>query len=87
MGDFSDCIGLFPGLLTTPAPEGDGTDDRLGTGMDMEVLDGDALLTLSITVTSPAGEIDQCVIRLTLCRDALGYPGEGGVEIPLRKRH
>ena len=31
----------------TPAPGGDGTDDRLGTGMDMDVLDGDALLTLA----------------------------------------
>src|SRR3984893_13946577 len=39
MGDFSDCIGWFPGFLITPAPGGDGTDDRLGTGMDMDVLE------------------------------------------------
>jgi len=39
MGDFSDCVGWFPGLLITPAPGGDGTDDRLGTGMDMDMLE------------------------------------------------
>ena len=56
MGDFSDCIGLFPGLLITPAPGGDGTDDRLGTGMDMDVLDGDALLTLAAVTVEGFGQ-------------------------------
>ena len=56
MGDFSDCIGWFPGLLTTPAPGGDGTDDRLGTGMDMDVLDGDALLTLAAVTVEGFGQ-------------------------------
>src|SRR6202011_5466675 len=56
MGDFSDCIGWFPGLLITPAPGGDGTDDRLGTGMDMDVLDGDALLTLAAVTVEGFGQ-------------------------------
>ena len=30
MGEFSDCIGLFPGLLITPTPGGDGTSDPPG---------------------------------------------------------
>ena len=55
MGDFSDCIGWFPGLLITPAPGGDGTDDRLGTGMDMDMLDGDALLTLAAVTVEGFG--------------------------------
>jgi hypothetical protein len=56
-----DCIGWFPGLLITPAPGGDGTDDRLGTGMDMDVLDGDALLTL-VAVTVEGSKNSNLVI-------------------------
>ena len=56
MGDFSDCIGWFPGLLITPAPGGDGTDDRLGTGMDMDVLDGGALLTVAAVTVEGFGQ-------------------------------
>src|SRR5260221_11193373 len=47
MGNFWTCTGLALGALIGPDPRGDGTDDRLSTGLDVGVLDGDALLPLA----------------------------------------
>src|SRR5580692_3764491 len=47
MGNFWHCTGLLPRALIAPDPRGDGTDDRLSTGLDVDVLDGDALLPLA----------------------------------------
>jgi len=40
-------LGLLLRFLTAPTPRGDGTYNRLSTGMDVDVLDCDALLTLA----------------------------------------
>ena len=47
MGNFWHCTGLLLRALIAPDPRGDGTDDRLSTGLDVDVLDGDALLPLA----------------------------------------
>jgi hypothetical protein len=47
MGNFSRDMGLFLQFLTASTSRGDGTYDRLPTGMDVDVLDCDALLTFA----------------------------------------
>jgi hypothetical protein len=47
MGNLSRCIALFLHFLMAPDAGRDGTYDRLSTGVDVDVLDGDALLTLA----------------------------------------
>ena len=47
MGNFSRCMGLLLRFLTALTPRSDSTYDRLSTGMDVDVLDDDALLTLA----------------------------------------
>jgi len=56
MGNFSRCIGLFLRFLTALTPRGDGTYDRLSTGMDIDVLDCDALLTLAAVTVEGFGQ-------------------------------
>src|SRR5215467_12170606 len=47
MGNFSRCNALFLQFLIAPDTGRDGTDDRLSTDVDVDVLDRDALLTLA----------------------------------------
>ena len=47
MGNCSICMGLLLRFLTALTPRSDSTYDRLSTGMDVDVLDDDALLTLA----------------------------------------
>ena len=47
MGNLSRCIALFLHFLMARDAGRDGTYDRLSTGVDVDVLDGDALLTLA----------------------------------------
>jgi hypothetical protein len=47
MGNSSGCMGLFLFFFRAPTPRGDGTDDRLTAGMDVDVLDSDLLLPLA----------------------------------------
>ena len=47
MGNFSRCMGLLLRFLTALTPRSDSTYDRLSAGMDVDVLDDDALLTLA----------------------------------------
>ena len=47
---------MVPRIVDHPAPGGDGTDDRLGADMDMDVLDGDALLTLAAVTVEGFGQ-------------------------------
>ena len=56
MGNFSRCMGLLLRFLTALIPRGDSTDDRLSTGMDVDVLDGDALLTLAAVTVEGFGQ-------------------------------
>src|SRR5690348_12883722 len=59
MGNLSCCgRGLFLRLLTATGRRGDGTNDRLPTGMDVDVLDCDALLALpAVTVIAGSWRI------------------------------
>src|SRR5262249_25535824 len=45
-----------PPIFAGPAPGGDRTDDRLSTGVDMNVLDCDALLTLATATIERLGQ-------------------------------
>ena len=56
MGNFSRCMGLLLRFLPAPTPRGDSTYDRLSTGMDVDVLDGDALLTLAAVTVEGFGQ-------------------------------
>src|SRR5216683_1957250 len=56
MGNFSRCMGLLLRLLTAPTLRGDGTYNRLSTGMDVDVLDCDALLTLAAVTVEGLGQ-------------------------------
>jgi DDE family transposase len=57
MGNLSCCgRGLFLRLLTATGRRGDGTNDRLPTGMDVDVLDCDALLALPAVTVEGVGQ-------------------------------
>ena len=56
MGNFSCCMGLLLRFLTALTPRADSTYDRLSTGMDVDVLDGDALLTLAAVTVEGFGQ-------------------------------
>jgi hypothetical protein len=56
MGDFSRCMGLLLRFLTAPTPRSDVTYDRLSTGMHVDVLDCDALLTLAAVTVEGFGQ-------------------------------
>ena len=56
MGNFSRCMGLLLRFLTALTPRSDSTYDRLSTGMDVDVLDGDALLTLAAVTVEGFGQ-------------------------------
>ena len=47
MGNCSCCIALFLQFLIIRRPRGDGTDNRLSAGVNMDMLDCDALLPLA----------------------------------------
>jgi hypothetical protein len=49
-------MGLLLRFLTALTPRGDSTYDRLSTGMDVDVLDGDALLTLAAVTVESFGQ-------------------------------
>src|SRR5271168_1575034 len=55
MGNISRCMGLLLRFLTAP-PRSDVTYDRLSTGMHVDVLDGDALLTLAAVTVEGFGQ-------------------------------
>ena len=55
MGNFSCCTALFLQFLIAPKAGRDGTDDRLSAGVDVDVLDCDALLTLAAVTTEGFG--------------------------------
>ena len=56
MGKFSRCMGLLLRFLTALTPRSDSTYDRLSTGMDVDVLDDDALLTLAAVTVEGFGQ-------------------------------
>jgi len=56
IGKFSCCIALVRQFLMARHPGGDRTDDRLSTGVDMNVLDCDALLTLAAATIERLGQ-------------------------------
>jgi len=49
-------MGLLLRFLTALTPRGDSTYDRLSTSMDVDVLDGDALLTLAAVMVEGFGQ-------------------------------
>ena len=56
MGNFSRCLGFAAPIFDCSHPRGDSTYDRLSTGMDVDVLDGDALLTLAAVTVEGFGQ-------------------------------
>src|SRR2546423_10213783 len=58
MGNVSRCMGLLLRFLTALTPRGDSTYDRLSTSMDVDVLDGDALLTLAAVMVEGTSRED-----------------------------
>ena len=56
MGNSSCGTGLSLRLLTATSLRSDGTNDRLPTGMDVDVLDCDALLALAAVTVEGVGQ-------------------------------
>src|SRR5215469_7386537 len=74
IGKFSCCIALVRQFLMARHPGGDRTDDRLSTGVDMNVLDCDALLTLAAATIERLGQSGEGAGEFTRLVQALAPP-------------
>jgi hypothetical protein len=80
MGKFSCCIALVCQFLMARHPGGDRTDDRLSTGVDMNVLDCDALLTLAAASIERLGQSGEGPREFTRLVQALAPPSRAKIE-------